>query len=158
ARDDLSMSVVNATANGWYLSVSALFGTKDPSDAMFQQAKDEVARLVVPPPPSTTDAFDEFGIRMERPEGWFGYLTEWSPGGQPILEASTVPITDTYDGSSAREALGPAGLFIVLVENDAYAANYEPITLPISIRADDVCPTCEVNDNGTSPPPGHTLF
>ncbi len=157
AREDLSMSVLNASVNGWWINVTALFGTKNPSDALVAEANLEVARLVVPPPPVTTDAFDEFGIRMERPAGWYGTLTQWSSS-VPVLETSTVPITDLYDGSSARKLLGPDDLFIVLTENDAVAAHYEPVALPISIRPEDACPTCEVSDDGTSPPPGHTLF
>jgi hypothetical protein len=157
ARQDLSMSVINATVNGWWVNVTAIFGTKDPSDALIQEANDEVARLMIPAPPVTTDAFDEFGIHMQRPDGWYGSLTEWSASA-PILETSTVPITDLYDGSSARKALGPEDLFIVLAENDALAAHYEPVALPISVRPEDGCPTCEVNDDGTSPPAGHSLF
>jgi aryl-alcohol dehydrogenase-like predicted oxidoreductase len=156
-REDLSMSEENATVNGWWITVTALFGTKDPSDALVAEANQEVARLVVPPPPVTTDAFDEFGIHMERPAGWYGSLTQWSSS-DPLLETSTVPITDLYDGSSARKELGPDDLYIVLAENAAVAAHYEEVTLPISIRPEDACPTCEVNDNGTSPPDGHTLF
>lgn len=156
-REDLSISGVNAAVNGWWLSVTVIFGTKDPSDAQIQEANDEVGRLILPPPPPTAEAFDQFGIQMERPQGWYGSLTAWSAG-TPILEASTVPITDLYDGSTARKALGPNDLFMVLAENDAAAIHYESVTLPIMIRPEDVCPTCEVNDNGTSPPAGHTLF
>ncbi len=156
-REDLSLSAVNATVNGWWVTVTVVFGTKDPSDALIRQANEEVARLVVPPTPPTTDAFDEFGIRMQHPEGWDGTLTAYSAG-QPILEVATVPISDMYDGSSARKALGPDDLFVVLAENDAYAARYEPVTLPVTIRPEDACPTCEINDDGTSPPPGHSLY
>jgi hypothetical protein len=69
-----------------------------------------------------------------------------------------VPITDLYDGSSARKRLGPDDLFLVLSENHASAIHYEPVTLPIAIRREDSCPTCEILDNGTSPPEGHSLF
>jgi len=156
-REDLSESVVNASVNGWWISVVTLFGTKDPTDAMVAEANQELARLEMPPPPETTDAFDQFGIHMERPAGWSGFLVQWSSS-DPFLEASTVPITDLYDGSSARKQLGPEDLYVLLGENDAAATHYEQVTLPISIRPEDACPTCEVADNGTSPPPGHTLY
>ncbi len=68
-REDLSLSAVNATVNGWWVTVTVVFGTKDPSDALIRQANEEVARLVVPPTPPTTDAFDEFGIRERRVRG-----------------------------------------------------------------------------------------
>jgi hypothetical protein len=157
AREDLSMSEENATVNGWWITVTALFGTKDPTDAMVAEANEEVARLELPPAPETTDAFDQFGIHMERPAGWYGQLIQWSSS-DPILEASTVPITDLYDGSSARKLLGADDVYILLTEKDAAAAHYEQVTLPISIRPEDACPTCEVSDDGTSPPPDHTLF
>src|SRR5207247_3954928 len=85
------------------------------------------------------------------------FLVQWSSS-DPILETSTVPITDLYDGSSARKQLGPDDLYILLTENEAVAAHYEPVSLPVSIRPEDACPTCEVADDGTSPPPDHTLF
>jgi hypothetical protein len=69
-----------------------------------------------------------------------------------------VPVVDLYDGASARRALGPNDLFLVLSQNDAYAARYEEVPLPIEVRPEDACPTCEILDNGTSPPPGHSLF
>jgi hypothetical protein len=101
-REDLSISGVNASANGWWVSVTVIFGTKDPSEAQIQKANDEVGRLILPPPPPTSQAFDEFGIQMERPQGWYGSLTAWSAS-TPILETATVPITDLYDGSTARK-------------------------------------------------------
>lgn len=156
-REDLSISGVNASVNGWWVSVTVIFGTKDPSNAQILEANDEVGRLILPPPPPTAEAFDEFGIQMDHPQGWYGSLTAWSASA-PILEASTVPITDLYDGSTARKALGPNDLFMVLAEHDAAAIHYESVTLPVTIRLEDVCPTCEINDDGTSPPVDHTLF
>ena len=47
------MSEENATVNGWWITVTALFGTKDPTDAMVAEANQEVARLELPPPPET---------------------------------------------------------------------------------------------------------
>jgi hypothetical protein len=156
-REDLSISGVNAAVNGWWISVTVIFGTKEPSDAQIQEANDEIGRLILPPPPPTTEEFDQFGIHMVRPPGWQGSLTAWSAG-TPILEASTVPITDLYDGSTARKALGPSDLFMILAENDASAIHYESVTLPITIGPEDACPTCEINDDGRSPPADHTLF
>jgi len=122
-----------------------------------REAEEELARLVVAPPPATTDAIDDFGIRMDLPEAWRGILF-CCPIGGPSLLAATVPITDLYDGSSAREQLGTDDLFLVLSENFASAIHYESVVLPIAIRPEDSCPTCEIMDNGTSPPSGHSLF
>jgi hypothetical protein len=94
---------------------------------------------------------------MDLPEAWHGILFRFSAG-EPMLHAATVPITDLYDGSLAREQLGKDDLFLLLSENFASAVHYESVVLPIAIRPDDSCPTCEIMDNGTSPPPGHSLF
>jgi hypothetical protein len=106
---------------------------------------------------ATTDAIDDFGIRMTVPEPWHRRLFRYS-GTTPILHVATVPVTDLYDGTSARGRLGARDFFLVLSENQAYAARYEPVTLPIALRTEDACPTCEILDDGTSPPPGHTLL
>jgi hypothetical protein len=157
-RDDLSLAGVNAEVNGWWISVRVIFGTKDPGDGLMREADEELARLDLPPARATTEAWDDFGISMERPDGWYGTLTQWAPGGEPILQASTVPIDDLHDGSSARKALGAGDLFIVLAENPAVAAHYEELTFPIAVGLEDACPTCEILDDGTSPPPDHTLL
>jgi len=46
---------------------------------------------------------------------------EGLPGESAGSNAATVPITDLYDGSTARDALGPDDLFLVLSENYASA-------------------------------------
>jgi hypothetical protein len=155
--DDRALAIVNATVNGRYVNVRIVFGTGEPSPDLVREADEELARLIVAPPPTTTDAVDDFGIRMNLPDAWRGILFSWSAS-EPILHVATVPITDLYDGSSAREQLGPDDLFLVLSENLASAVHYEPVVLPISIRVDDACPTCEILDNGTSPPPDHSLY
>jgi hypothetical protein len=153
---DRALAIVNATVNGRYLSVQIVFGTGDPSAALVREAEEELGRLIVAPPPVTTAAIDDFGLRMDVPDDWDGILFSW--GALPVLHAATVPAVDLYDGASARRELGPNDLFLVLSQNDAYAARYEEVSLPIQIRPEDVCPTCEILDNGTSPPPGHSLF
>lgn len=154
---DRALSVVNTTVNGRYVDVRIVFGTGDPSPELVNEAEAELGQLIVAPAPETTTTLDDFGLRMDLPDAWQGILFRW-PVGEPILHAATVPITDLYDGSSAREALGPDDLFVVLSENYASAVHYEPVSLPIPIRPEDACPTCEILDNGTSPPPGHALF
>jgi hypothetical protein len=154
---DRALAVVNATVNGRFVSVRIVFGTGDPSPELVGEAQEELGRLIVAPPPETVSELDDFGLRMDLPDTWHGILFRW-PVGEPTLHAATVPDTDLYDGSSAREALGPDDLFLVLSENYASAIHYEPVSLPIAIRPGDACPTCEILDNGTSPPPGHALF
>lgn len=154
---DRALAVVNATVNGRYVSVRIVFGTGDPSPELVAEADVELGRLIVSPPPETVSGLDDFGLRMDLPDTWHGILFRW-PVGEPTVHAATVPITDLYDGSSAREALGPEDLFLVLSENYASAIHYEPVSLPVAIRPEDACPTCEILDNGTSPPPGHALF
>jgi hypothetical protein len=148
--------MVNAMVNDRYVSLQIVFGTGNPSAGLVREAEEELGRLIVAPPPVTTAAIDDFGIRMDLPQEWNGILFGW--GALPVLHAATVPVVDLYDGSSARQDLDPDDLFLVLSQNDAYAARYEQVSLPIVIRPEDVCPTCEILDNGTSPPPGHTLF
>ena len=153
---DRALAVVNATVNERYVSVQIVFGTGEPGPALIREADEELRRLIVAPPPTTTAAVDDFGIRMDVPDDWRAILFNW--GALPVLHASTVPVVDLYDGASARPALGPDDLFLVLSQNAAYAARYEEISLPVEIRREDVCPTCEILDDGTSPPAGHTLF
>ncbi len=154
---DRALAVVNATVNGRYVTVRIVFGTGDPSPELVGEAQEELGRLIVAPPPGTIVGLDDFGLRLDLPDTWHGILFRWSVG-EPTLHAATVPITDLYDGSSAREALGPDDLFLVLSETYASAIHYEPVSLPVAIRPEDACPTCEILDNGTSPPPGHALF
>jgi len=154
---DRALAVVNATVNGRYVSVRIVFGTGDPSPELVTEADAELGRLIVAPSPETVSELDDFGLRMHLPDTWHGMLFRW-PVSEPTIHAATVPITDLYDGSSAREALGPDDLFLVLSENYASATHYEPVSLPVAIRPEDACPTCEILDNGTSPPPGHALF
>jgi hypothetical protein len=153
---DRALAIVNATVNDRYVSVQIVFGTGVPSAALVREAEEQLGRLIVAPPPVTTTAIDDFGIRMDLPEEWHGILFSW--GALPVVHAATVPVLDLYDGTSARDVLGPDDLLLVLSQNDAYAARYEQVSLPIEIRSEDVCPMCEILDNGTSPPPGHSLF
>jgi hypothetical protein len=154
---DRARVMVNATVNGRYVSVAVVFGTGDPARQLVNEAEEELARLIVAPSPTTTESIDDFGIRMSLPEEWQGILFRW-PAGAPALHAATVPITDLYGGSSVRKELGAEDVFLLLSENDAAAARYEPVALPVTVRTDDSCPTCEVLDNGTSPPSDHSLF
>jgi hypothetical protein len=150
-------TVINAIVHGRVLSVQIVFGTGNPDAALVREADSELANLIVAPPPKTTAALDDFGIRMDLPPEWTGRLFRYAAS-EPILHAATVPITDLYDGSSARKQLGPDDVFLVLSENYASAAHYEPVTLPVTIRPQDSCPTCEILDNGTTPQSDHSLF
>lgn len=154
---DRAQTVLNGIVEGRYLSVRIVFGTGDPSAELIGEAEEELGRLAVAPAPATTEAIDDFGIEMELPETWHGFLFSWGGGSQPILHAGTTPIDDLHH-ASAREDLGSRDVFVVLAENDGYVADYEPVAVPVSIRTDDLCPTCEILDGGTSPPPDHALF
>ncbi len=154
---DRAMTIINATVNGRYTSVRIVFGTGDPSAELVREAEEELERLIVGPPPRTTEAIDDFGIRMNVPDTWHGLLFSWSGGAEPMLIVGTKPINDLYHAST-RRALDPADVLVLLAENTSLIADYEPVDGPIAIRADDLCPTCEILDDGTSPPAGHSLF
>lgn len=148
---------VRAIVNGRYVSVRVVFGTPDPPEELLLEAERQLRRLIVAGPPQTSDEIDDFGIRMEVPDAWQRRLFRWG-GAEPILHVATVPVTDLYDGGSARRDLGRDDFFLVLSENYALASRYEEVSLPVSVRPIDECRTCEILDNGTSPPPGHSLF
>jgi hypothetical protein len=152
-----AMAVVNATVKGHWINVRVVFGTGKPTAALVREAEEELARLVPPPAADPTEAIDDFGIHMTLPSSWRGILF-CCPGAGPSLIAATVPITDLYVGSSVRRRLGADDVFLVLSENDASAIHYEPVVLPVGVQAEDDCPTCEIMDNGTSPPRDHSLF
>jgi hypothetical protein len=57
-----------------------------------------------------------------------------------------------------RDRLGAFDASIVLAEDDTEGLGFEAIDLPIQIREQDRCGGCEVFDDGSTPPPGHTLF
>jgi hypothetical protein len=155
-RPGTSLAGASATVNGRLVNVTALFGSERPSRELLADANDQLALLVVTPPPPPVRELDEFGIRMELPDDWHGWL--FSRGGIPQLHAGTLPATDLYDGTSVRPRMGPDDLFVVLVESDAVQDRFEPVQLPISIRGEDECPSCEILDDGRGPPADHTLF
>ena len=153
-----SLHGVGATVNGHWVSVRIRYGTEDPGDAMLAEAQAELARLFVEPAPAATDDIDQFGISSALPADWHGRLFAWT-GGPPTLELSTLPI-ERLSGDTAipnRERLGALDASIVLAESDTTDLGFPSTTLPLSIREQDRC-DCEVLDDGTTPPDGHTLF
>jgi Tol biopolymer transport system component len=155
-RPGTSLAVASATVNGRYVSVTALFGSERPSPKLVTHANDQLARLVVTPPPPPVRELDDFGIRMELPEDWHGWL--FARGPIPQLHAGTLSTTDVYNGTSVRRQMGPDDVFLVLAESDYLQDRFEPVQLPITLRWEDECPTCEILDDGRGPPADHTLF
>jgi hypothetical protein len=153
---DRAQTVLDGIVEGRYLSVRVVFGTSEPGADLIGEAEEELGRLAVAPAPATTEAIDDFGIRMDLPEAWHGFLFSWG-GSEPILQAGTKPVTDLYH-ASARRDLDTDDVLILLAENYTYLADYEPIALPVAIRTEDLCPTCEILDDGTSPHVDHALF
>jgi hypothetical protein len=152
-----AMTVVTAMVNGRYVDVRIIFGTADPSRSSIAEAQDELDRLTVAPTTQTTPQLDQFGVSMQLPDAWDGVLYR-EVGFVPELIASTRPITDLYDGSSIWRSMGPSDVVVILAENDYASIHYEDVATPISISPGDACPTCEIMDDGTSPPSGNALY
>jgi hypothetical protein len=153
-----SLHSVVATVNGHWISVRIRYGTEDPGGAILAEAQAELARLFVEAAPMATDDIDQFGISMAVPADWQGRLFAWT-GGPPTLELSTLPI-ERLSGDPAipnRERLGALDVSIVLAENDTVGLGFPPTTLPLSISEQDRC-DCEVLDDGSRPPDGHSLY
>jgi hypothetical protein len=155
-RPGTSQAVASATVNGRFVHVFAMFGAATVSAGTLGDANEQLARLIVAPAPSPTGELDDFGVRMQVPDDWHRLL--FSGGGSAELRAGTMPITDLYEGIPGRQQMGSDDLAVVLSESIAVQDRFEPIQLPISLRAEDECPTCEILDNGAAPPVGHTLF
>jgi len=155
-RPGTALAADSATVNGRFVNVTALFGDEQPARELLAEANDQLARLIVAAPPPPVRDIDDFGIRMELPDHWHGWL--FSRGAIPQLHAGTLPITDLYDGTSVRPQMAPDDLFVVMVQSDAVQDRFEPIHLPVSLRREDECPTCEILDDGRAPPSDHTLF
>jgi len=151
-----SMAVVNATVNGRYVSVRLMFGAEEPAASVVAEAEAELGRLVVAPPSSVTTELDDFGIQMSVPQYWSRVLFAWGLSEGATLYAGTVP-WDFAQGSSGQ-SLGSDDLFVILAESAAFQDRFQPVTLPIELGPEDVCPTCEIMDGGKSPPADHTLF
>jgi hypothetical protein len=155
-RPGTSLAFASATVNGRFVNVTALFGNERPARELLEEANDQLARLIVTPPPPPVGDLDDFGIRMQAPDDWHGWL--FSRGGISQLHAGTLPTTDLYDGTSVRPEMGPDDLFVVLAQSIAVQDRFEPVQLPISLRREDECPSCEILDDGRGPPSDHTLF
>jgi hypothetical protein len=151
-----SMAVVNATVKGRYVSVRLMFGAEEPAASVVAEAEAELGRLVVAPPPPVTTELDDFGIRMSVPEEWSRFLFAWGQSDGATLYAGTVPL-DVAEGTLVP-SLGPNDVFVILAESAAFQDRFEPVTLPIELGSEDVCPLCEILDGGESPPADHTLF
>jgi hypothetical protein len=155
-RPGTSLAGASATVNGRLVNVTALFGSERPSREILADANDQLSRLIVTSPPPPVRELDDFGIRMQMPAEWHGWL--FSRGGIPQLHAGTLPTTDLYDGTSVRPDMGPDDLFLVVAQSIAVQDRFEPVQLPISLRREDGCPTCEILDDGRGPPEDHALF
>jgi hypothetical protein len=82
----------------------------------------------------------------------------FSGGGELKLHAGTLQTTDLYNGTSVRPQMGRDDVLVVLAQSLAVQDRFEPVQLPISLRGEDECPTCEILDDGRGPPADHTLF
>jgi hypothetical protein len=155
-RPGTSMSLASASVNGRFIDVTAVFGSPRPGREVVRAANEQLAGLVVTPAPTPTNELDDFRIRLQVPDDWDRGL--FSRGGELTLLAGTLPLTDLYDGTSVRPRMGANDLFVVLAESFAVQDRFEPVDLPIELRREDECPTCEILDDGRAPPADHTLF
>ena len=81
-----------------------------------------------------------FGIAVDLPTGWEGTIYR-RPHGRPILHAGdfALPPNDADFGTTAIEAMGPAGAFAVLAEYDPALAGqglFSRVDTPWPVRPD----------------------
>ena len=156
-RPGTSQALATATLSGRFVSAAAFFGSNTVEPKLLHDANEELSRVVVTPRASPTSEIDDFGVRMRVPEDWDRSLFSFGDGSAE-LRAGTMPITSLYEPVSSRHEMGADDVALVLSESNAVQDRFEPVQLPIELREEDECPTCEILDGGKAPPAGHTLF
>ncbi len=156
-RPGTSQGLATATLSGRFVSAAAFFGSNTVEPELLHDANEELSRVVVTPRASPTSEIDDFGVRMRVPEDWDRSLFSFGDGSAE-LRAGTMPITSLYEPVSRRHEMRANDVALVLSESNAVQDRFEPVQLPIALRREDVCQTCEILDGGDAPPSGHTLF
>ncbi len=153
---DVSQLDLRGTIRGRPVSIQAFFGTATPSPDLIKQAQIGLNRLVVVPLPPPTSALDDFGISMQLPPAWHG----WLYAGDPTLVATTSTPTNPFYAPQVGRNMGASDTTIVLDENSDLAQDlrWPAITGPPQIGPDNRCTGCEVMDDGGPPAAGHVLY
>jgi hypothetical protein len=156
-RPGTSSASASARVNGRFVHVAAYFGSATVRNPILDEANEHLDHLVVASTSPLTDELEDFGIRMEVPDDWNRLLYSFG-GSSAELRAGTVPITAVGDTIPGRRDMTAEDVVIALSESGAVQDRFEPVELPIALRGEDECPTCEVLDGGAPPPEGHVLF
>jgi len=156
-RPGTSLALAGARVNGRFVNVAAYFGSTNVPNEILRRANEQLRRLVVAPLPAPTEQLDDFGIQMEVPDAWNRLLYSYG-GGSVELRAGTTPITAVADTIPGRKDMDPDDVAVALSESFAVQDRFEPVEGNITLRAEDLCPSCEVLDGGSPPPPGHALY
>jgi hypothetical protein len=152
---DVSRLPLEGVVNGRPLIVQAYFHTADPSPELVNRAQIALNRLVVVPAPPPTHALDDFGISMQLPEGWRGWLFE----GDPTLVATTSDPADPFNAPEVGQRMGANDVTVVVDESIAVQdLRWPPIDGPPQITDGNACDGCEVMDDGGPPASGHVLY
>jgi hypothetical protein len=156
AAQDISQLYLRGVVNGRAIIVQAYFHTTDPSRDLVQQAQFALNRLVVVPVPPPTTRLDDFGISMEVPNGWHGWL--YALGDQTLVATTSDPSNPFYPANVVQK-MGPGDVTIVLGAGGALQdLRWPPIDAPPHIGPENLCVGCEMMDGGQPPSTGHVLY
>ena len=152
---NVSQLYLRGVVNGHPVIIQAFFRTTDPTKDLINQAQIGINRLVVVPAPPPTSALDDFGISMQLPDGWHG----WLYAGDPTLVATTSRPANPFYAPQVGQNMGASDTTIVLDESTALQdLRWPAIDGPPQIGPDNLCDGCEVMDDGKPPAPGHVLY
>ena len=155
AAEDVSQLYLRGVLDGRPIIVQAIFRTQDPSPDLIKQAQIALNRLVVVPLPPPTAEIDDFGISMELPDDWNG----WLYAGAPDLVATTADPQNPYYSASVEQRLGTDDVAILLEEGTALQdLRWPEIDGPPQIGPENLCVGCEMFDGGRPPGAGHALY
>jgi hypothetical protein len=155
AVEDVSQLYLRGVLNGRPVIVQAFFRTQDPSPDLIKQAQIALDRLVVVPLPQPTTELDDFGISMELPDGWHG----WLYAGEPTLVVTTSDPQNPFYAPDVAQKMGSSDVAIVLDEGTALQdLRWPAIDGPPQIGPQNLCVGCEMFDGGRPPPVGHALY
>ena len=153
--DDVSQLYLRGVVNGRPVIMQAFFHTTDPSPDLIRQAQIALNMLVVVPALPTTTALDDYGISMQLPGGWNG----WLYAGDPTLVATTSVPANPFYAPEVGQKMGPSDVTIVLDESSGLQdLRWPQIDGAPLIGPENLCEGCEVMDDGQPPAPGHTLY
>jgi hypothetical protein len=156
AAQDISQLYLRGVMNGRAIIVQAYFRTTDPSSDLVKQAQFALNRLVVVPLPPPTTTLDDFGISMEVPDGWRGWL--YALGDQTLVATTSDPQNPFYPANVVQK-MGPGDATIVLGAGAALQdLRWPAIDGPPQIGPENLCVGCEMMDGGRPPAPGHVLY